>query len=355
MLFWVAMSLIFIPWAVVTVVWYLCIIYRVFFHKEEKEKTRDFGIKILTIGDNPKILKKTIHACPVPPKVISRVKTGLPGTNVMPSDFTSLAQYKGQQMEWARLQHPYGYTVYLDEDSIFSAGVTEIPEADIVQFNEVPITKNRFIGAIEAHRIGFQAEQVAFEKIKPFYLWGGGFAIKRNLEDRVTWNRESITEDTAFMFLVPNGAKYKFSKIRVYNQAPPNLRALIKQRRRWASGAIEDVKYHPDWKYRVWIVFRSINWGMWPLLVPVSVLIATNHIIFILPLIQTMIWSFVGARIMQQSLFRTVFSVAVAPIAGLFHSMGAFMALISQTKTFDVTPKEFSVRVNRKKLRRKTV
>ncbi len=346
--------MIFIPWALVTLVWYLCLIYRVFFYKESKKRTRDFGIKILTIGDQPEVLKKTISSCPVPPKVISRVKTGLPSTYVMPDDFESSARYKGQQMEWARVEHPYDYTVYLDEDSIFSAGVQEIPDADIVQFNEVPITKNWLIGAIEAHRIGFQTEQVAFEKIKPFYLWGGGFAIKRHMEDLVTWDRESITEDTAFMFLVSDEAKFKFSKIRIYNQAPPNLKSLIKQRRRWASGALEDIRYHPDWRYRAWIAFRSINWGMWPLLVPMSILMATNHIIFILPMIQTMIWSFAGARVMQQSLPRTVFSVVIAPIAGLFHSLGACLAFVSQARAFDVTPKEVSSRAYQNKVREKT-
>jgi hypothetical protein len=331
--------LLFIPWTVVTMMWYVSIAYRFFMHKEEEKKTGTFAIKILTVGDDPETVSRTVAHCPVLPTIVSRTPTGLRRNVVLPSAFTSRAQFKGEQLEWARRKFPSNYKVYLDEDSICSPEMRDIPDADIVQFRETPVASNWYTAAIEAHRIGFQAEQALFEKVKPFYLWGGGFAIKRWVEDATTWDRESITEDTAFIFRAPQSARFVYSKIRVFNQAPPTLRALIKQRRRWASGTYNDVHYHPDARYRAWILVRAINWGSWPLVIPASIFLVVQHPLFLLPVVQTAIWSYAGAREMQLSTRWTLLAIATAPIAALFHSLGATAALVWRQKTFNVTPK----------------
>jgi hypothetical protein len=339
MFFWTMIILVYVPWLVVTIAWYISLFYRIFLHAESKNKTSDFQVKILTIGDNEEVLNDTINAAPKPPLIISRKKVSFPNNYVIPDTFQSSARFKGEQIEWSRLEHPANYTLYLDEDSICSTGMDSIPDADIVQFNEVPVSNNWLIASIEAHRIGFQTEQALFEKIKPFYLWGGGFAIKQWLEDKITWDRDSITEDTAFIFNIPQNARFIFSKQKIYNQAPPTLRALFKQRRRWASGALTDIKYHPNLHYRIWVGFRSINWGLWAILAPLSFFMATEHWIFFLPLLQAMLWSFLGARVMNLSYPMTIVTTITAPLSGVLHSVGACMAFVSKAKTFDVTPK----------------
>lgn len=328
-----------IPWAVMTLFWYAALVYERFFYQEASQQTRDFQVKVLTVGKAIGALKGTIRRSPKPPLVISRQETDLPGTQVLPAGFNTKACFKGEQLEWARQECPSEFTLYLDEDSVCSPEMETIPDADIVQFQETPITDKAWIAAIEAHRIGFQQEQILFEKTRPLYLWGGGFAVKGWLEDAVTWDRESITEDTAFVFAIPDKARFAFSRKRIFNQAPPSIQALVKQRRRWTSGTLHDVRYLKSWRHRWWTFFRTANWGLWTVTAPIAMAMVPSHPVFVVPLIQTMLWSAIGSRAMRLGWKHTIFSVVSAPVASWIHSVGALWGLLWPVTTFHVTPK----------------
>jgi hypothetical protein len=302
--------------------------------------TKEFGIKILTLGKEVEVLKKTVSYCKKKPLIISANPVDIPGAEVkvVPKDFKCQAKFKGKDLEWGRRNHPFEYTLYLDEDSL--CDFEEIPVADIVQFQEVPTAKNLFIAAIEAYRIGFQIEQAIFEKTGPLHLWGGGFAIKRWLEDKITWDRISITEDTGFIFSINIPYEFKFSKKKIYSQAPLRIRDLIKQRWRWASGTYLDARYLQNKPRKIFVYIRNLNWGLWILysnLMPVIFMI--NYWFTIPMLLQAMIWSAVGARIMKLSWYQSIIAILIAPITSYIHSAGAFLALFKRQKEFKVTPK----------------
>jgi hypothetical protein len=309
-------------------------------HKENADLTKNFGIKILTLGKEVEVLKKTVSYCKKRPLIISANPVDIPGAEVkvVPKDFQCQAQFKGKDLEWGRLNHSFEYTLYLDEDSL--CDFEEISVADIVQFQEVPIAKNLFIAAIEAHRIGFQIEQAFFEKTGPLYLWGGGFAIQRWLEDKITWDRMSITEDTGFIFSINQPYKFKYSKKKIYNQAPLRIRDLIKQRWRWASGTYHDVKYLQSKVRKAFVYFRVLEWGLWIIYAILLPIIFPVGYLFTLPMfLQAMIWSAVGSRIMKLSVPRSIIVTLIAPVAAYIHSLGALLALFKRQKQFKVTPK----------------
>jgi hypothetical protein len=329
------------PWIIIVCWWYLALGYYLR-HREESETTSDFGIKILTLGKDVEVLKKTVAYCKKKPLIISKTPIEIEISNaqveVVPRDFQCNAQFKGRDLEWARRKYPFDYTLYLDEDSL--CDFEEIPVADIVQFQEVPIAKNLFIAAIEAHRIGFQIEQAFFEKTGPLYLWGGGFAIKRWLEDKITWDRMSITEDIGFIFSINIPYKFKFSKKKIYSQAPLRIRDLIKQRWRWASGIYQDAKYLRSKVRKAFVYFRTFNWGFWIVYATLLPIIFPIGYLFTLPMfIQAMIWSAVGTRIMKLSIYQSIIVILITPVAAYINSLGALLAVCRIQKQFNVTPK----------------
>lgn len=329
--------IILIPWVIITIWWYVGLILYLR-HKESLNKTTDFGIKILTLGENESVLRRTVECCSKEPTIITRRFLDLPNSKLPPSDFKCQAKFKGKDLEWARREHPHNYTLYLDEDSLCS--LREIPDADIVQFREVSSSDSLLVTAAEAHRLGFQVEQVIFEKVKPLYLWGGGFAVKRWLEDKTTWDRESITEDTGFLFSITDDYSFRYSKQPIYSRGPRNIKDLIFQRWRWASGIYQDTRYLENNWLKVFVYFRIINWGLWTIYTPViSIFFVGFCPWLILPAIQAMVWSGTGVRLMGLNWQRSVVSVLLAPIAAYIHSLGALLALFYRQKRFRVTPK----------------
>lgn len=331
--------LILIPWAIITVWWHISLIYYLK-HREPKTETSNFGIKILTRGDCPKTIANAVNYCKKTPLVVSRKPLEIENCVILPSNFQSKAKYKGEQLEWARRNYLFDYTLYLDEDSL--CDFTAIPDADMVQFQEVPYSDNPIIAAIEAHRIGFQIEQAIFERTTPLYLWGGGFAVKKWLEDKITWDRMSITEDTGFVFSINEPYKFVYSKKKIKNQAPLRIFDLIRQRRRWTSGTYGDAKNLKNKLKKVFVYFRTINWGIWPIsTLTISVLFWDQYPwIASLPLLQAFIWSGVGAKQMGLSGWQCLFAVLFAPIAAYLHSFGATLALFKPYKDFLTTPKK---------------
>lgn len=332
-------ALVLAPWAVMTAWWYVALFYYLFLHREAASSTDRFAVKVLTTGDDAAVLATTLSYCSRVPQVISRRPVRLPrgDLKVMPSSFTCTARYKAQQLEWARRLYPAERTLYLDEDSLF--GWHEIPKGDIVQFQELPVSGHPLIRAMEAYRMGFQLEQALFERTGPLYLWGGGVAIAGDLENETTWDRPSITEDTAFVFAVRRPYRFIYSKRQVYAQAPLTIGALVQQRWRWASGTYHDARYLGPGLRKVFVYFRTVQWGLWPVGMLAPLFLGLPWWISLSLGLQAAVWSFAGTRQMRLSWIQTIVVVALTPVSSCIHSLGSSLALISPKKTFTRTPK----------------
>jgi hypothetical protein len=273
--------------------------------------------------------------------------------HTVPQEFSCEASRKGRAVEWAR-QHVdcHGkYVLYLDEDTLLR-DFTGLPDADIVQLSEQPIRSDSWLTYFaEIFRIGFQMEQGTFPNFRyPLYAWGGGIAIRKSVEDEVTWNVNSVTEDTNFIwraFADPD-RDLAYLRTRAMNQAPPTVRELIHQRRRWISGAARDSHLLPV-RYQLLSLLRNAAWGLvflspllaLPLITPLSIVILPDvyRYVILFQLTGLFGWAFLGYWYYGERLAVLVGLFATVPIIAILHSAGAFWVLLRPTSDFRVTKK----------------
>lgn len=231
----------------------------------------DVQIRILTI-DAESVVQQTVDAIPAEltdVHVVAERPIDVDGAtvHVVPAAFTCRATRKGRAMEWARsaLSCEREFVLYLDEDSMMTS-FDGFPDADVVQLREQPVrTESRLTYFAEVFRMGFQSELGSFADLPaPFYAWGGGLAVRRTVEDRVTWDRPTIVEDTAFVWQVAaEDLDFEIVDAIVHNQAPPTFGAIFRQRQRWIGGAMTHLSLLPRWlRGLVWL--RLLSWGLLP-------------------------------------------------------------------------------------------
>ncbi|MEF8856825.1 MAG: glycosyltransferase family 2 protein [Haloplanus sp.] len=320
---------------------------------------RDVQVRILTVN-NESVVRETVRRLPSSfdeRYVIAEEPIDVPGAEVrvVPESFECNATNKGRALEWARRALPCDreFVLFLDEDShLLEFG--GLPDADIVQFNEHPRKTSSWIAYLcEINRIGFQIEQRAFPSIKiPLYAWGGGLAIRADLEDEITWDYPTVIEDTIFLWRAFTESEVDVSLAflpdRMSNQAPPTIRAMFSQRRRWIAGSREDndlLSFDRILMYGI----RDLSWsvtGVIPLLLLVGVLPGVD--IFFADLYRLSsfvllgfmyVWICIGLWRYRPSLPVAIAVVLLAPITTVLHSVGALWGLVSQPETFEVTKK----------------
>ena len=205
-------------------------------HGDDNWEDSDIQVRILTIGSEA-VVQATVNSVPSTIddiRVIAERDISIEGATVHVVDeaFECAATNKGRAVEWARQHVPCDreYVLYLDEDTLM-AGFDGVPDADIVQFSEKPIyTGSRLAYLCEIFRVGYQFEQLGFHRLRyPLYAWGGGVAIRHEIEDEITWDVATITEDTNFIWRAAEtrDLTYRLVDARFRNQAPPSIRSLI--------------------------------------------------------------------------------------------------------------------------------
>ena len=325
----------------------------------------DVQVRILTIGAE-EVVQATVNAVPQAlddVRVIAEKPIDVEGADVhvVPEEFECAATNKGRAVEWARRAVPCDreYVLYLDEDTIMT-DFEGLPDADVVQFTEKPLyTGSRVAYLSEIFRVGYQYEQFAFHRLRyPLYAWGGGVAVRHSLEQSITWDVATITEDTNFIWRAADqlGVSFAVLDVRFRNQAPPSLRAMAKQRRRWISGTRADGGLLPL-AYRPVYYTRIVAWAfspLVPLLALASILLpgtapamawyqtaslALVGVLFVYKLVGT-------ARYDKHPLTWPVYLV-LTPIAFFAHSIGAVWGLVSPVTTFEVTEKLAPAEVER--------
>jgi len=327
-------------------------------HKtEEVWGLDDIQVRVLTIDAEP-VVQQTVNALPdgiADVRVIAEADIDIGGAevHVVPESFDCEATNKGRAVEWARrnVDADEEFLLYLDEDTIVTE-LTGLPDADFIQFTEKPIyTGSRLTYLCEVFRTGYQFEQLGFHRLAyPLYAWGGGFAIRREIEADIGWDVATITEDTNLIWRAAReyDLTYQLVDARFRNQAPPSVKAMLKQRRRWMSGTVGDDHLLPP-LYRPLYFTRVIAWAFSPF-VPFLALAS-----YLLPgtapgmelygLLSTallgilfvyMVFGLVAYR--KHPLLWPIFLV-LTPVAVVLHSIGALWGVVSPVTNFEVTEK----------------
>ncbi|AZQ15999.1 glycosyltransferase family 2 protein [Halorubrum sp. PV6] len=326
-------------------------------NSEEVWGLDDIQVRILTI-DAESVVQQTVNALPddiADVRVIAEADISIDGAQVhiVPDEFDCNATNKGRAVEWARrnVDGNKEYLLYLDEDTLVT-GLTGLPDADFIQFTEKPIyTGSRLTYLCEVFRTGYQFEQLGFHRLSyPLYAWGGGFAIRREIEQEVGWDVATITEDTNLIWRAAKNRDltYQLVDARFRNQAPPSLKSMIKQRRRWMSGTVGDDYLLPP-LYRPLYFTRVIAWAFSPfvpLLAIASYLLpGTAPGIGLYSLLSTallgilfvyMLFGVVAYR--KHPILWPVFLI-LTPLAVVLHSVGALWGVVSPVENFEVTEK----------------
>ena len=317
----------------------------------------DIQVRILTI-DSEAVVQGTVDAVPGgigSVRVIAEAPMEIDGASVhvVPEAFECAATNKGRAVEWARRNVPCTkeYVLYLDEDTI-TTEFTGLPDADVVQFTEKPLyTGSRISYLCEVFRVGYQFEQFAFHRLRyPLYAWGGGVAIRKSIEDEITWDRPTITEDTNFIWKAAEASRVSFAVLdtRFRNQAPPSIRSMLKQRRRWISGTLADGDLLPI-AYRPLYYTRIVAWAFSPL-VPFLIVAATLFpgtapgMGYYRPISVGLfgilfVYMFFGSVGYDKHPLLWPVYLLLTPLAFVPHSLGALWGLVRPITTFEVTEK----------------
>ncbi|MDZ7730991.1 MAG: glycosyltransferase family 2 protein [Natrialbaceae archaeon] len=174
--------------------------------------------------------------------------------------------------------------------------------------------------------------------------------MKTEVESEITWDVRTVTEDTNFIwraFADPD-REMAVVPVKLLNQAPPSVRAMISQRRRWISGASLDSQLLPR-RYRALSLLRNAAWGLVvfspllliPVLTPVSVVYLPGvfELALLCQLVGLYSWGFLGYWYYAER-FRVLLGLALTlPIVAILHATGALWAIFHPTTTFEVTPK----------------
>lgn len=319
-------------------------------------------VRILTYN-SPSTVQVTVNSVPegvAETKVIAEAEMDIDGADVhvVPDEFESQAQKKGRAIEWARrhVACEQEYILYLDEDSIM-VNFEGLPAADLVQITEHPLrTGSWLVYLCEVFRVGYQREQRAFHRMAyPLYAWGGAVAVRTELEDEVTWDVPTITEDTTYIWRAAKHVNrkggrfdYRLLNRRFRNQAPPSIREMFNQRRRWMSGTLRDM-YRLPRRYLPLQAARIITWTLSPVIPLLSVLaflypeLVPQHGLYQIASVGlfSMLFVYMTAGLIEYRKYPEQWPVylALTPLVVTLYAVGAFWGMLRPAKDFKITEK----------------
>ncbi len=318
----------------------------------------DIQVRILTV-DAESVVQATVDPLPAElddVHVVAEEAIDVDGAtvHVVPAEFECAAIRKGRAIEWVRqtLGTDREFVLYLDEDSHVES-FEGLPDADVVQLRERPRRTGSVLSYLaDIYRMGVQVEQRAFARLSvPLFAWGGGIAVRSAVEDAVTWDRETITEDTAFVWAAAqqvDGFSFELATTTCANEAPPSLSEITQQRRRWAAGNVRAASELPL-GYQLLTRVRNYAWALSPVVtvvvVPLAILgigIAATGLYALLSMalgLLTVFWYLRGVLYYGGSKLAWAAAVPLAPLVTVVHSMGTVAGIIDPPEEFRVTEK----------------
>jgi hypothetical protein len=317
----------------------------------------DVQVRILTV-DAESVVRSTVDALPNALEdvhVIAEEPLAVEGASVhvVPGGFECDAVRKGRAVEWARRAVPNEreYTLYLDEDSLLE-GFEGLPDADVVQLQERPRRTGSVLSYLaDVYRMGVQVEQRAFARLSiPLFAWGGGIAVRSDLEDAVTWDRETLVEDTAFVWAAARrfDIDFELADVTCRNEAPPSLGEITQQRRRWAAGNLEAASMLPV-RYQLLTRVRNLAWALSPVvsLLSLPVALVGGGVVYgglflvtsVFLAVFTAFWYLRGVLCYGGRRLGLVLALPVAPLVTVVHSLGTVVGIVDPPEGFRVTEK----------------
>jgi len=317
----------------------------------------DVQVRIMTVGAEA-VVQGTVNSVPASVddiRVIAERDMDINGAtvHVVPEEFDCTARHKGRALEWARRMVPctQEFVLYLDEDTIVQQ-FKGLPDADVVQITEMPLYTGSWLAYLsEIFRIGYQYEQRAFSRFTyPLYAWGGGIAIRKSLEDELTWDTKTITEDTDFIWRAAATGTLDFRVLncKFRNQAPPTVRGMFRQRRRWFTGSRVASVSLPA-RYRAVLSFRMVAWALSPLIPLLSIILFVfPQFVPQAPLYQLgsliefatlFVVTLVGVRVFIHTEWEPLIALPLTPLLVVLNTIGALWGWVSPVGTFAVTEK----------------
>jgi hypothetical protein len=317
----------------------------------------DVQVRILTIGAEA-VVQATVDSVPDgvdDVRVIAERDIDIDGAtvHVVPDEFDCEARHKGRALEWARRHVPCEkeFVLYLDEDTLVQQ-FRGLPDADVVQITEMPVFTGSWVAYLaETFRIGYQYEQRAFGRFEyPLYAWGGGIAIRQSLEDRITWDVKTITEDTSFVWRAAEAVDLDFRvlNLKFRNQAPPTLRGMFRQRRRWFAGTQHSADRLPR-RYRLFLSFRMVAWALSPVIPVLSLLLflfpqyvpqaSLYQLGSLIEFLVLFVITLVGVAVYARHERITLLALPITPLLVVLNTAGALWGWVSPVETFAVTEK----------------
>ncbi len=318
----------------------------------------DVQVRILTV-DAASVVQATVDALPDgfdDVRVVAETDVAVEGAavHVVPDEFSCTAVRKGRAIEWARrtLAPDREFVLYLDEDSHLTA-FEGLPDADVVQLREQPRHTGSLLSSLaDVYRMGVQIEQRAFARLSiPLFAWGGGIAVRRSVEDEVTWDRETLVEDTAFVWAAAQCLEdltFELATATCRNEAPPSLGEIAHQRRRWAAGNLEAATELPL-SYQVLTRVRNFAWALAPVVTVVVVPLSLFGVGFaggsafalasLLLALFTLFWYLRGVLYYGSGKRTWALAVPLAPVVTVVHSMGTVGGILNPPESFRVTEK----------------
>lgn len=309
--------------------------------------------RVVTVGENPEIVQRTVDSVPDgvgSVHVVSERQIDVDGATVwiVDPDVGTEAVGKGRALEWARRTIPCDeeYVLFLDEDTVVGE-LDGLPDADVVQFAEKP-TRNRSTMAwlTELFRIGNGVERAGFARLVPIYAWGGGIAVRKRVEDEITWDRPTIVEDSVFVrTALSAGHDYAVDMTRFGNQAPPSLTELVGQRRRWGSGRLRDAPRR-SLPYRTLLYFHTLGRPLSafaaPLVLAGYLFVPVTPVAGVLStvvLAYLVLWAVLGWREYDLPVGTLVALLVSLPVVTFANGYGDLQALVSPVEEFRTTDK----------------
>ncbi len=191
----------------------------------------------------------------------------------------------------------------------------------------------------------------------PTFIHGSNLLVRSDIEDTVGWDfGDSLTEDQRFGYEVHRkfGPVFGWHGGMIIEQPPLSFRDTFRQRRRWAAGSVQNLKYMPT-KERIYQSARLFSWsaGFVSGIVALIIYIFQGRILFYLQpvfFLQNLLW-LLGYEIGLRETYKWMdlsglkkfalhaLLVVVIPIVSLMDCLPAFIGVVTRKSGWKVTPK----------------
>ncbi len=265
---------------------------------------------------------------------------------------------------------PGSWVWLMDEESILTEqalvavlnyikkGGKPVAEGPIVYSNKF-LRKNMLPSLVECSRPYqcHECQHMMNSNSVPTFIHGSNLLVRSDVEDSVGWDfGDSLTEDQRFGY----EAHRKFGPVfgwhggMIIEQPPLNFRDTFRQRRRWAAGSVQNLKFMPT-RERIYQSARLFSWsagfvsGIVALIVYAfqgKVLLYLEPVFFLQNLLwvagyeiglrETYKWMNIS-RLKKLGLHALL--VVVIPIVSLMDCLPAFVGVVTRKSGWKVTPK----------------